>query len=70
VSSYLKGNYPLEIVEQPESPTGHVETTEEAFMRQCREVQSKGNGLAGSVPYVDIQKARANARDNFIRGGA
>ena len=53
--SVLKGNYALPAVTRPAKTL--EELTTEEFERRCRAVQSKGNGLAGSVPYVKKKPA-------------
>ena len=54
--SVLRGSYDLPPIRPPEVALEAV--TQEEFERRCRAVQSRGNGLAGSVPYVRLRRDR------------
>lgn len=51
---YLRGNYVLETVIQPDSPDSDEDLVQKLFERRCDQVQARGVGLAGSVPYIKI----------------
>jgi hypothetical protein len=52
---YLRGNYTVTCtIVEPVISLEDLHTAE--FERRCREVQSSGNGLGGSVPYVKVTR--------------
>ncbi len=62
---YLHGNYPSPLIDPDALPTDEAARTA-LFEAACRKVQSIGNGLAGSCPYVDLAVLKARGQAPFL----